>query len=128
MYQFVHCSRMSDLNMQELPRFSCRHRQGKARCGCSHYAECIIRGDETTKLLISSEQGERLAESYGLSFFEVSAKNGTGVHEAFTHLGKTILDARWASQSHQLPPLIRTLTRSRPNESKETEGLTFNLL
>ena len=41
-----------------------------------------------------SEQGEHLAESYGVPFFEVSAKNGAGVHEAFLHLGKTILEAR----------------------------------
>ena len=40
------------------------------------------------------EQGEHLAESCGVPFFEVSAKNGAGVHEAFLHLGKTILEAR----------------------------------
>ena len=46
------------------------------------------------KLKSCSEQGEHLAESYGVQFFEVSAKNGAGVHEAFLHLGKTIVEAR----------------------------------
>ena len=46
------------------------------------------------KLNSCREQGEHLAESYGVPFFEVSAKNGAGVHEAFLHLGKTIVEAR----------------------------------
>ena len=37
-----------------------------------------------------------------MPFFEVSAKNGTGVSDAFLHLGKMILEARYKWSNGEL--------------------------
>ena len=37
-----------------------------------------------------------------MPFFEVSAKNGTGVSDAFLHLGKMILEARYKWRNGEL--------------------------
>lgn len=45
---------------------------------------------------IDTARGKELADSYGMKFFETSAKEGTSVKEAFTSLSKEILDAMLA--------------------------------
>ena len=45
------------------------------------------------------EDGKRLADNFGISFFEVSAKSGENVQEVFTALGKDILENSELSQS-----------------------------
>ena len=42
---------------------------------------------------ISHEQGAELAESYGMEFIETSAKNGTGVKEAFEMMARSIFNS-----------------------------------
>ena len=37
------------------------------------------------------EDGRTLASKHGIDFFEVSAKDGTGIHEAFLHLSQLVL-------------------------------------
>ena len=41
---------------------------------------------------VSTEEGQKLADSLGVPFIETSAKSGEGVQEAFARLGKEILD------------------------------------
>ena len=45
--------------------------------------------DEDKK--VAPERGRALAEQYGLSFFETSAKEGLNVNEVFTHVATTII-------------------------------------
>ena len=41
---------------------------------------------------VSTEEGQKLADSLGVPFIETSAKSGEGVQDAFARLGKEILD------------------------------------
>ena len=41
---------------------------------------------------VSTEEGQKLADSLGVPFIETSAKSGEGVNAAFEKLGKDILD------------------------------------
>lgn len=41
---------------------------------------------------VSYDDGKRLADSFGINFFEVSAKSGENVQEVFMSLGKDILE------------------------------------
>ena len=40
---------------------------------------------------VTPEDGRTLASKHGIDFFEVSAKDGTGIHEAFLHLSQLVL-------------------------------------
>jgi Ras-related protein Rab-8A len=41
---------------------------------------------------VSKGEGETLARDYNMSFFETSAKRGTGVSEAFQNIAKQVVD------------------------------------
>lgn len=41
---------------------------------------------------VTTEEGQKLAERLGVPFIETSAKTGSGVDNAFAHLGKDILN------------------------------------
>ena len=47
--------------------------------------------DLTDEKVISEEEGKKVAEQYGMKFFETSAKSGTGIDDAFDFLTKTLL-------------------------------------
>jgi Ras-related protein Rab-8A len=58
---------------------------------------CILVGnkcDMSTDRLVSTERGQALADSFGIKFFETSAKTGMQVNECFTTLTQDILDTR----------------------------------
>ncbi len=40
---------------------------------------------------VSTEDGEKLARKYGLTYFETSANTGHNIQEAFTHLATDII-------------------------------------
>jgi Ras-related protein Rab-8A len=37
---------------------------------------------------VSYEEGKKIADSFGINFFEVSAKNNTNISEMFTYMAK----------------------------------------
>ena len=57
---------------------------------------------------VSSEEGQKLADQHGVDFYEVSAKEGQGINEAFVQLTKLVLKA----QTHQK-------TRRKSDENEE---------
>mmetsp|Transcript_3644 Transcript_3644/g.7826 ORF Transcript_3644/g.7826 Transcript_3644/m.7826 type:complete len:83 (+) Transcript_3644:405-653(+) len=40
---------------------------------------------------VTEVEGRQLAQRYGLNYFEVSAKTGKGVNEAFTYMAETLV-------------------------------------
>lgn len=47
--------------------------------------------DLDDKKVISTEEGEKLAQKLGMKFFEVSALSGKNVNEAFYELWKDVI-------------------------------------
>ena len=50
--------------------------------------------DRVDDRMISAEQGKALADSFGIEYFEVSAKSGEGVEQAFLSLAKAQLERK----------------------------------
>lgn len=48
--------------------------------------------DDAADRKISMEEGQKMADKYGIPFSETSAKEGTNVDKVFHELGKTIID------------------------------------
>ena len=48
--------------------------------------------------VVTEEEGKKLAEDYGMSFFESSAKSGLNVNEIFNHIAKKIINKFEISQ------------------------------
>jgi Ras-related protein Rab-8A len=49
--------------------------------------------------VISTEKGEELANSFGLDFFETSAKTGNNISDLFMHVAKEIIKKRPAESA-----------------------------
>ena len=47
--------------------------------------------DLTGERRVSFEEGEAIAAKYGVPFFELSAKTGDGINEAFLNMGEQVL-------------------------------------
>jgi len=59
----------------------------------THAAENVIKvlignKSDCTDRQISYEEGKKMADSFGVNFFEVSAKNGTNIADTFTYMAK----------------------------------------
>ncbi|CAD8143252.1 unnamed protein product [Paramecium octaurelia] len=42
--------------------------------------------------VVQTQEGQRLADQYGIPFFETSAKNGTNIYEIFNSIAKMVID------------------------------------
>jgi len=47
---------------------------------------------DSTDRVISTEEGQKLADEYGIAFFETSAKAGINVQQIFLSIGRLCLD------------------------------------
>lgn len=56
--------------------------------------------------VVSSEEGQKFADEYKLSFFETSAKTGANIAESFEHLSKQLIDAKASNSTQSSDPNI----------------------
>mmetsp|Transcript_8536 Transcript_8536/g.14395 ORF Transcript_8536/g.14395 Transcript_8536/m.14395 type:complete len:105 (-) Transcript_8536:1109-1423(-) len=73
--------------------------------------------DMEDEIVITREQGEEIAKSNGMEFFETSAKSGLGVNEAFESIARQIvlqLEEQKKKQAH--------LKQERQSENGGTTG------
>ena len=47
---------------------------------------------DCTDRQVSFEEGKKMADSFGVQFFEVSAKNNSNISETFVYMAKEIKD------------------------------------
>ena len=71
------------------------------RCIAENTQECqiiqkVILANKTdlSEHRVAAEDGRQLAAKHGVAFFEVSAKEGQGIQEAFLHLSRLVLKAQ----------------------------------
>ena len=70
-------------------------RQVEAHTSGREKVECVLVGnkvDLADRRVIEAEDGRALAEEFGMSFFEASARTGLNVNETFMHITKKIKD------------------------------------
>eukprot|EP01087_Luapelamoeba_hula_P020474 TRINITY_DN6991_c0_g1_i1.p1 TRINITY_DN6991_c0_g1~~TRINITY_DN6991_c0_g1_i1.p1 ORF type:complete len:227 (-),score=53.86 TRINITY_DN6991_c0_g1_i1:109-789(-) len=58
--------------------------------------------DLADKRVISTDEGREMARMHGMQYFEVSARTGSGVEEAFVHLARQVCTQR-RQKEHQAP-------------------------
>ena len=58
---------------------------------------------------VTEEEGKKLADEFGMNFFETSAKTGYNVNEAFNYLIHEITKKIWISQKSKLKKQKRNI-------------------
>lgn len=72
--------------------------------------------DLSSKRNVTESEGRELASKYGLHYFEVSAKEGSGVKEAFDFIPKSVIS--------KMKTLNPTTAKDRPSFTlNQTKGL-----
>lgn len=78
--------------------------------------------DDEANREVTTEEGRECAERLGVPFFEISAKDGTCVEEAFLKLGEMIVEKHWEN--------LKTKTKISANTvgdltEKNTSGYSY---
>ncbi|XP_049451859.1 ras-related protein Rab-15-like [Epinephelus fuscoguttatus] len=84
------------------------------------------KSDEELRRQVTREQGSKLAESYGMEFFETSASTGSNVTEAFTRVTELVLQAHKRDVDNLLGSLDDYLAQAGLEEEKSSESTTNN--
>eukprot|EP01102_Stenamoeba_stenopodia_P022791 TRINITY_DN962_c0_g1_i1.p1 TRINITY_DN962_c0_g1~~TRINITY_DN962_c0_g1_i1.p1 ORF type:complete len:878 (-),score=250.65 TRINITY_DN962_c0_g1_i1:198-2831(-) len=86
---------------------------------CCENVNKIILGNKTDvhqKRVVSYEQAKEFAEGLGLSYFEVSAKSGANIEEAFTTLGREIKNRMGSSSAPSAPVISKSAEKKANND------------
>ncbi|KAL6105879.1 rab15 [Pungitius sinensis] len=76
------------------------------------------KSDEEPSRKVSKDQGSKLAETYGMEFFEASASTSDNISEAFTRLTQLVLRAHERHVDHLLGSLDDYLDQAALEEEK----------
>ncbi|XP_056152186.1 ras-related protein Rab-15-like [Lampris incognitus] len=79
------------------------------------------KSDEQMKRQVTKEQGSKLAETYGMDFFETSVYANSNITEAFSHLTQLVLQAHNSDAVNLLGSLDDYLNIAALKEERTTE-------
>lgn len=84
--------------------------------------DCLLAGEQETTLRpsclqVRQAEAQALAEEHGMPYFEVSAKNGTGVYEAFSALAQEA----WRIRCELRAPTAAAGVATRPGADGKAE-------
>ncbi|XP_059208797.1 ras-related protein Rab-15-like isoform X2 [Centropristis striata] len=80
------------------------------------------KSDEGLKRTVTKDQGSKLAEAYGMEFFETSASTSSNISEAFTRATELVLQAHKRHEDNLLGSLDDYLEKAALEEEKGSEG------
>ena len=94
------------------------------RYACGNVVKLLVgnKADMESKRAVKAEDAKRFADQYNMLFMEASAKNGTGVEEAFLALVKQIFDARIAAGPAPTVKTQEKIDLSRGSEISQSKG------
>ncbi|XP_031135095.1 ras-related protein Rab-15-like isoform X2 [Sander lucioperca] len=81
--------------------------------------------DEELKRQVTKDQGNKLAETYGMEFFETSAFNSMNICESFTRVTELVLQAHKRDMDNLLGSLDDYLEKA-VLEEEDSEGIDNN--
>ncbi|KAM6968499.1 ras-related protein Rab-15-like [Tautogolabrus adspersus] len=79
------------------------------------------KSDDEPSRQVSKEQGSKLAENYGMDFFETSASTSTNIMEAFTRATELVLQAHMRDVDDLLGSLDDYLDQAALDAEKDTQ-------
>ncbi|XP_074517145.1 ras-related protein Rab-15-like [Sebastes fasciatus] len=80
------------------------------------------KSDEERRRKVSKDQGSKLAETYGMEFFETSASTNTNIAEAFTRVTELVLQAHKRDVDNLLGSLDDYLDTAALGNEKVKDG------
>ncbi|TNN87272.1 Ras-related protein Rab-15 [Liparis tanakae] len=80
------------------------------------------KSDEELRRQVPKDQGSKLAETYGMEFFETSASTSSKISEAFTRVTELVLQAHKKDVDNLLGSLDDYLEKAALEEEKGSEG------
>ncbi|XP_054470084.1 ras-related protein Rab-15-like [Anoplopoma fimbria] len=84
------------------------------------------KSDEELRRQVTKDQGSKLAETYGMEFFETSASTSTNITEAFTRVTELVLQAHKRDVDNLLGSLDDYLEKADLEEEKGIENTDDN--
>ncbi|KAJ4939028.1 hypothetical protein JOQ06_028491 [Pogonophryne albipinna] len=84
------------------------------------------KSDDELSRQVTKDQGSKLAETYGMEFFETSASTSSNISEAFTRLTELVLQAHQRDVDNLLGALDDYLDKNALEEENESEGTDVN--
>eukprot|EP01156_Anaeramoeba_ignava_P024503 Anaeramoba_ignava/c8594_g1_i1.p1 GENE.c8594_g1_i1~~c8594_g1_i1.p1 ORF type:complete len:103 (+),score=49.66 c8594_g1_i1:167-475(+) len=89
--------------------------------GEKNVAKLIVgnKADLVDKKVISTEKAKSVADSFGIPWLETSAKNSTGIEQAFLKLAETIKETQDISKPKQTKPSISVVGTGKPKKKSK---------
>ncbi|KAM9341290.1 ras-related protein Rab-15-like [Symphorus nematophorus] len=84
------------------------------------------KSDEELNRQVTTDQGSKLAEAYGMEFFETSASNSSNISESFTRAAELVLQAHKRDVDNLLGSLDDYLAQAALEEEKESQDADNN--
>ncbi|XP_042357142.1 ras-related protein Rab-15-like [Plectropomus leopardus] len=84
------------------------------------------KSDDELRRQVTRDQGSKLAESYGMEFFETSASTSSNITESFTRVTELVLQAHKRDVDSLLGSLDDYLEQAGLEEEKGSEGTNNN--